>query len=129
MRWSYDLCHSGDKLGCAFTHFVLGGLFELLGIYPNWCMFGLKGWEKDFVDIGLENVEMRRMARAKAGRLALLPAASCLGDTAAVCKGGSVPLIFRGHGRGFELIGESYVYGVMKGEAFTEGDCKTIHVI
>ena len=81
------------------------------------------------MEISLGNMEMRRMARTKAGRLALVPAASRLGDSITVCKGGRVPLIFRRRGAYFELIGESYVHGVMKGEVFTEENCEAIWVI
>ena len=86
------------------------------------------GWEDPFLD-QCSRIELRRMARTLAERLALVPEGSCVGDMIALCKGGSVPLVLRRHPDGFQLIGESYVHGVMNGEAFIEEQCKVLCVV
>jgi hypothetical protein len=86
------------------------------------------GWEDPFLD-QCSGIELRRMARTLTERLALVPAGSCVGDMIALCKGGSVPLVLRRHPDGFQLIGESYVHGVMNGEAFVEEQCKILCVV
>jgi hypothetical protein len=91
----------------------------MLLIYPSY------GWDDDLLDKCV-NIELRRMARTRTGRLALVPAASRLEDAVALCKGGSVPLVLRRHAEGFQLIGESYVHGVMNGEAFIEEQCRVL---
>lgn len=39
--------------------------------------------------------------------------------------GGKVPLVVRSQGENWELVCESYVHGVMQGEAFEPEKCKT----
>lgn len=86
------------------------------------------GWEDPFLD-QCSSIELRRMARTLRERLALVPEGSCVGDAIALCKGGSVPLVLRHHLDGFQLIGESYVHGVMNGEAFVEEQCEILCVV
>src|SRR5271170_2309666 len=86
------------------------------------------GWEDPFLD-QCSSIELRRMARTLTERLALVPESSCVGDTIALCKGGRVPLVLRRHPGGFQLIGESYVHGVMNGEAFVEEQCEVLCVV
>jgi hypothetical protein len=81
------------------------------------------GWEDPFLD-QCSSIELRRMARTLAERLALVWGARLL-----LCKGGSVPLVLRHHPDGFQLIGESYVHGVMNGEAFVEEQCEILCVV
>jgi hypothetical protein len=59
------------------------------------------------------------------GHMGLGPPEVQKGDLVAVLLGGSVPFILRGEEQGcFTLLGESYVYGLMKGEALTDPETK-----
>ncbi|KAH6676780.1 heterokaryon incompatibility protein-domain-containing protein [Halenospora varia] len=65
----------------------------------------------------------RRMARTEKGFLALVPSNAEMGDSITLCKGGQTPLVLRGQKKCWELIGDSYVHGIMNGEAFNEESC------
>lgn len=63
--------------------------------------------------------------------LALVPPGAEIGDSIMLCSGGAVPLVTRrkaGNGcdGAWTLLGESYVHGVMQGEAFEEKLCKDL---
>ncbi|MCJ1354564.1 MAG: hypothetical protein MMC33_004553 [Icmadophila ericetorum] len=68
----------------------------------------------------------RRLARTKLGHLALVTQRAEVGDTIGLFKGGKVPLIVRpseSQPELWELRGDSYVHGIMKGEAWDEMRC------
>ena len=71
----------------------------------------------------------RRMARTENGHFALVPSKTQVGDSVAVCKGGQTPLILRGQQTDLELIGDSYVHGIMNGELCDVQSCQEIHII
>ncbi|PVH69203.1 hypothetical protein DL98DRAFT_179421 [Cadophora sp. DSE1049] len=60
---------------------------------------------------------------------ALAPSIARVGDTIMLVKGSRVPLIFRERGTSWELIGNAFVPGVMKGEQWNEKRCQTIRII
>ncbi|KAF2656757.1 HET-domain-containing protein [Lophiostoma macrostomum CBS 122681] len=60
----------------------------------------------------------RRMVRTQKGYIALAPRFAKPGDWIGVFKGGKWPLIIRKDGDYWVLIGESYVHGIMNGEAW-----------
>jgi hypothetical protein len=66
----------------------------------------------------------RRMIRTKKGYIGLAPRFAEQGDWVGVFKGGKLPLVIRKEGDYWILIGESYVHGIMKGEAWDEKRCK-----
>jgi len=66
----------------------------------------------------------RRMARTQEGHLALVPGDTEVGDRVFLLKGGQVPVVLRREEGRWEVIGEAYVHGVMKGEAWDEGRCQ-----
>lgn len=68
----------------------------------------------------------RRMIRTKKGYFALAPRFTKPGDWIGVFKGGKLPLIIRKDGEQYVLVGESYVHGIMKGEAWDESTCETM---
>jgi hypothetical protein len=45
-----------------------------------------------------------------------------------LCEGGQTPLILRSNGWAFDLVGDSYVHGMMKGELFRPFESKTISI-
>ncbi|KAH6684749.1 heterokaryon incompatibility protein-domain-containing protein [Halenospora varia] len=72
----------------------------------------------------------RRMVRTKGGYLGLGSRASEVGDSIVLCKGSSVPLILRRQEDGtFSLVGDAYVHGIMKGEAFQVDKCHELVII
>lgn len=71
----------------------------------------------------------RRLARTAKGYLELVPTEAEAGDTVAILKGGKLPLVLRARKGQWELIGESYVHGVMYGETFDEARCEAIQLI
>ena len=68
----------------------------------------------------------RKMIRTKGRYLGLAPAGAKEGDMIAVLKGGRVPLILRPCGSMYRVVGDAYVRGIMKGEAFEESQCRKI---
>ena len=60
-----------------------------------------------------------RVCWTREGRVGLVPHVAREGDVVAVFEGGRVPFVLRaneGLGRGYTLVGEAYIYGVMEGE-------------
>lgn len=68
----------------------------------------------------------RRFGITKKGYFALVPSSTGEGDVVIIPKGGKLPLVVRARDEKFELIGESYVHGIMFGEAFLEASCESI---
>ncbi|OAF99362.1 HET-domain-containing protein [Paraphaeosphaeria sporulosa] len=64
----------------------------------------------------------RAFAITRKGHFCLVPRRTKVNDAIVVLQGGHVPFVVRGQKmvvtKGFELIGETYVHGIMKGEAF-----------
>jgi hypothetical protein len=71
----------------------------------------------------------RRLARSEKGLLALVPQLTMTGDSIGLLKGGSVPLILRARSTRWELVGDTYVHGIMYGEAFAEEECKMLRFV
>ena len=72
----------------------------------------------------------RRMVVTQKGYLGLAPDLAEEGDCVVLVKGGRVPLVLRRIDKGerWELVGDSYVYGIMHGERFEKGRCVDIEV-
>jgi Heterokaryon incompatibility protein (HET) len=71
----------------------------------------------------------RRLGKTSNGYLALLPADTRVGDSVVLCEGGQTPLILRSNGSAFELVGDSYVHGMMNGELFRPLESTTIRIV
>ena len=71
----------------------------------------------------------RRMARTSKGYIGLVPIKTKPGDYVWLFKGGSVPFIVREENGTMRLVGEAYIHGIMKGEAFDEGKCQNIEIV
>jgi hypothetical protein len=72
----------------------------------------------------------RRMARTEKGYLCLVPATTRVGDSIALFKGGKVPLVVTPARDSFwKLVGEAYVHGIMRGEAFDERACQMMFLV
>ena len=72
----------------------------------------------------------RKIVRTEAGYLGLASNTTEVGDSVMICKGSSVPLIMRRNQEdgSFRLIGDAYVHGIMRGEAFQTDKCHTMLV-
>jgi len=68
----------------------------------------------------------RQIIRTRNGYIGLAPRYTKPGDWVGVFKGGKVPLVIRPDGPHWLLIGECYIHGMMKGEVWNEGKCKTV---
>jgi hypothetical protein len=67
-------------------------------------------------------ISQRRMFRSKKGYIGLAPQFAQEGDQIRLFKGDAIPLVVRPEGERWRLVGDSYVYGIMNGEAFKEED-------
>jgi hypothetical protein len=77
----------------------------------------------------------RRIARTTTGYVCLVPKESGDGDSIVLLEGGKVPLVIRASKSGpqrkefcklkrWQIVGEAYVHGAMKGEAFEQEKCE-----
>jgi hypothetical protein len=66
----------------------------------------------------------RRMIRTTKGYIALGPRFAKPGDWIGVFKGGKWPLVIRKEGDHWVIVGESYVHGIMNGEAWQDTKAK-----
>ena len=60
----------------------------------------------------------RRLCLTEKGYIGLAPENAQLGDKVAILLGMPAPQILRRQGSNFVLVGESYIHGIMQGEAF-----------
>ncbi len=73
--------------------------------------------------IAMVSLSTRRVVRTQAGRFGLVPA-TCEGkDVIAVFHGVPVPFVLRSDqdNEGYQVVGISYIHGLMNGEAFDQG--------
>ena len=63
----------------------------------------------------------RKFFTTKKGTIGLGPRSMRPGDLVCILSGGRVPFIVRAEGSYFRLVGESYVYGLMEGQAVKDG--------
>ncbi len=66
----------------------------------------------------------RPLIRTRYGYIGLAPRFVRQNDLIALMKGAEPPFILRPSGRCWKLVGESYINGIMYGEAFNEKDCR-----
>ena len=71
----------------------------------------------------------RRMARTSEGYIGLVPATTRPGDCVWLLEGGTVPFILRREGTTLRLVGEAYIHGIMKGEAFDKSECESVEIV
>jgi hypothetical protein len=60
----------------------------------------------------------RRMARTSTGYICLVPMETQEGDKIGIFRGGKMPLVIRQNDKSWQLIGDCYVHGIIKGEAW-----------
>ena len=67
--------------------------------------------------------------RTRNGYIGLAPRYAEPEDWIGVFKGGKVPPVIRADGPCWQLIGECYVHGIMKGEVWDEEKCEIVWFI
>jgi hypothetical protein len=68
----------------------------------------------------------RRIFRTERGYIGLAPRFAEVGDKVAILKGGRVAYVLRSVSNRWRLLGDAYVHGIMRGEAFKEDSCEPI---
>lgn len=78
--------------------------------------------------MALATIKSRRMFRTSSGYIGLAPTLARKGDEVVLLYGGRVPLILRRVRKSekWNLIGDCYVHGIMKGEGFAREKCHDI---
>lgn len=71
----------------------------------------------------------RRFYRSNKGFMGLAPDIAQKGDKICLVLGCCTPLIIRGEGPNFSLVGESYVHGVMDGELMADAAFQDINLV
>ena len=71
----------------------------------------------------------RRFFRSNKGFMGLAPDISQNGDKICLVLGCCTPMIIRGGGPNFSLVGESYVHGVMDGELMSDAAFRDINLV
>ncbi|GIZ41578.1 hypothetical protein CKM354_000487700 [Cercospora kikuchii] len=83
-------------------------------------------------ELGCVHTLDRRLARTESGKLCLAPATTEVGDDVALLHGGRTPYILRavaGEEEGYVLVGETYVHGMMYGEAWEPARCQELCLV
>ncbi|KAH6967918.1 heterokaryon incompatibility protein-domain-containing protein [Ilyonectria sp. MPI-CAGE-AT-0026] len=70
----------------------------------------------------------RTMVRTSNGFMGLAPSTVKVGDAIFLASGSRAPLTFRQYGGRWRLIGETYVHGIMSGQAFDSSKCEMMWV-
>jgi hypothetical protein len=97
--------------------------------FPTWLReYGLPAilkrtkTDEDFAGVYHHTTIERTLAVTELGYLGLVPTGTQEGDCICILLGAGVPFVLRPDGDNWRLVGESYFYGLMKGEAISEKD-------
>ncbi|KAI2628486.1 heterokaryon incompatibility protein-domain-containing protein [Hypoxylon sp. NC1633] len=83
----------------------------------------------DYLMTGIPRVAYRRMFCTNLGYIGVGPRILQEGDRVFLVEGSKVPLVLRLQVKGWELIGDCYMHGIMQGEAFNIVKCNQITII
>jgi hypothetical protein len=75
-----------------------------------------------------EQMGWRRVIRTQSGYIGLAVHCAEVGDHVALFKGSRMPLVVRQDSDEWRLIGDTYVHGIMHGEAWQEDHCTTFWI-
>ncbi|KAK4167471.1 hypothetical protein QBC43DRAFT_297781 [Cladorrhinum sp. PSN259] len=84
----------------------------------------VEGFYDSLVHFAMTIGVRRKLARTRNGYLCLVPRHTKVGDKLALFKGGALPLVIREPAQGWQMLGVSYVHGVMMREAYDEAKCQ-----
>ena len=103
--------------------------YQVTGVYLMQFVYRMLG-KKISGEFQLNMVPVlgRRLARTEMGYLALIPDISEVGDQIWLLKGAKFPIVLRPDplNLDYELVGASYVHGIMHGEAFDAAKCSEV---
>jgi Heterokaryon incompatibility protein (HET) len=68
----------------------------------------------------------RKMVRTRKGYIGLVSQFVAKGDKIGLFPGSKVPLIIRYRGPHWQSLGEAYIHGMMHGECFVKGKCRSV---
>jgi hypothetical protein len=71
----------------------------------------------------------RRTFTTRDGYIGLGPGAVRHGDHIALLQGGKLPVVLGEKGSDYELVGDSYIHGIMSGERYDSSSCDDIWLI
>ena len=97
--------------------------------YMHKGIWGLSDAQEDYfrmVDDLRRGIIDRRIMRTQKGYMGTVPSHAHLGDKIGLFRGGKVPLIIRPKDNCWQLVGDSYIHGMMFGELFDENNCQTV---
>lgn len=95
--------------------------------YGNWNI--LTPAKPKWLDAALVTPLDYAMARLDDGRLALVPHRALPGHEIALWKGSPCPFVVQRVKRGWKLIGDCYVYGIMEGEMWREEKAEAMDIL
>ena len=91
-------------------------ILEEGSVNKDWVQEWLSNFQQIHAVIGLMN-KNRRFCATIGGRIGMVPRSAAAGDIVCVLYGGRVPFVLRPCEKGYTLIGECYIHGLMDGEA------------
>ncbi|KAK5673837.1 hypothetical protein LTR17_027845 [Elasticomyces elasticus] len=82
----------------------------------------MEAYALNWYQMAMSRLHSRRLARTCEGLIGLMPADVEVGDVVSIIFGAEAPLLLRPESQGsaYKIVGESFVYGVMDGEAITK---------
>ncbi|KAK4033365.1 heterokaryon incompatibility protein-domain-containing protein [Parachaetomium inaequale] len=98
----------------------------VLAMYRNWDIFVPA--KPRWLDAALITPLDYAMARLDDGRLAMVPHNTLPGHEIALLKGSPCPFVVQRVGKGWKLMGDCYVYGIMEGELWREEEAREMDI-
>jgi hypothetical protein len=123
IRWLYPIDRVFPIYYVFFSAAIALGILEaIFGVMND----GLLNLEVEFRKH--HNSLDRRFFRTKKGLIGLEPSPVIVGDRIALCKGGKLPLVLRRARDNRELIGDCYIYGMVRGELWDADRCQLMWI-
>jgi hypothetical protein len=125
-RWRWDIHKPGtaELIELVRTQLIEGSVVdEALYLLRTGGIFQYLFWQMSKWTVG------RRFGMTEKGYFSLVSDQAQVGDSIALCMGGDFPLVVRRRGECWELIGDSYVHGIMDGEGFRADLCDVMDFV
>ncbi|KAH8812124.1 heterokaryon incompatibility protein-domain-containing protein [Xylogone sp. PMI_703] len=126
-RWR-TFSRLGYRLGVASFSSTLYAICIMLDVLLLLAFNGI-GSAEAWKFLSFTKLAGRRLVRTKKGHLAIVTPAARPGDRIAVLGGGKTPFVLRPTSRKtWQLLGDGYVHGIMKGEIWNKEQCEDIYL-